>query len=141
MSEDNSMDLGELLLDQKTVNIDFPGYDDLVFSINFLGKNELVKLRKQSIRNTFDRRTHAPIEELDETKFIDLYSKAVLKGWTGFKWKYVKEFLLIDTSSLDPEGEMPYNTKNARVLVENSTLFSDWLSDVVSDLENFTKDN
>lgn len=138
---DTQVSLADIILPEKSVWIDFPGFDGLSFEVTYLSRDSLIKLRKSCVRSTFDRRTHTPSEELDETTFLKKYTEAVVKNWKGFKWSYVKEFLLVDTSKLDPDTEMPYNQGNAEALVKNSVMFDDWLTDTISDLENFTKSN
>ena len=72
-------------------------------------------------------------------KFLEEYSKAVLKGWTGLKYSYLEELLLVDTSEVDPEECLEYSDENAEILLKNSSDFDNWVSDQLGDLENFTK--
>ena len=51
--------------------------------------------------------------------------------------KYLEDMILVDISNQDPEVEMPYTDDNAKLLVENSSEFDNWLNEVVFDLENF----
>ena len=45
----------------------------------------------------------------------------------------------MDISSLNPEDELPFNQENAEILMKNATDFDTWVTEVVGDLENFTK--
>ena len=76
---------------------------------------------------------------LDEDKFLTEYCKAVIKGWTGLKYSYLEELLLVDISKLNPDDELPYNQDNAETLMKNASDFDTWLTETVSELENFTK--
>ena len=87
----------------------------------------------------FNKRTHQPEEELNEDKFLKEYCKAVIRGWSGFKYSYLEELLLVDVSSFDPDDELPYTTDNAETLMKNSDAFDTWLTSTASELENFTK--
>ena len=131
--------LASLITPSKTVEIDFPGYVGFKVSLCYLGREELIKLRKKCVSTKFDRKTRQPAEVLDEEKFITEYVKAVIKGWSGFKYRILEEFLLVDTSDLDPEDELAYSQENAELLMKNSNDFDSWVTDTVSDLENFTK--
>ena len=75
---------------------------------------------------------------LDEEKFLVEYCKAVIKDWSGLKYRYLEELLLVDVSSLDSEDELMYTQENAEVLMKNSSTFDSWVTDTVGDLENFT---
>ena len=139
MSEQEVVSLSSLMTPSKTVQIDFPGYEGFRVLVCYLAREELVKLRKKCITTKFNKRTHQPEEELNEDKFLVEYSKAVIRGWTGFKYSYLEELLLVDVSSFDPDDELPYTTDNAETLMKNSDAFDTWLTSTASELENFTK--
>lgn len=135
---DSQVSLASLLTPSKTVSIDFPGFKGTVVDLCYLGREEMIKLRKRCITTKFDKRTRQPMDELDEDKFLTEYCKAVIKGWSGLKFQYLEELLLVDVSNLDPEDELPYTQDNAELLMKNSSAFDTWVTEVVGDLENFT---
>jgi len=137
MSE-TSISLASLMTPSKTVDIDFPGYTGMSVLLCYLAREELVKLRKRCLSTKFNRKTHQPEEDLDEDKFLTEYCKAVIKGWSGLKYRYLEELLLVDISSLDPEDTLIYTQDNAELLMKNSTSIDTWVTETVGDLENFT---
>ena len=130
--------LASLLTPSKTVAVDFPGYKGFYVDICYLGRDELVKLRKRCISTKFNKRTHQPEENLDEDKFLEEYVSAVIKGWKGLKYSYLEEFLLVDISKQNPDDELAFNQENAELLMRNSNSFDTLVTDTVSNLENFT---
>ncbi len=138
---DTPISLASLMTASKTVDIDFPGFTGMQVSLCYLGREELVKLRKRCVSTKFDRKTRQPEETLDEEKFIVEYCKAVIKGWSGLKYRYLEELLLVDISSLDAEDELAYTQDNAELLMKNSNTFDTWVTEAVGDLENFTGNN
>jgi|TARA_R110000822_G_scaffold197122_4_gene335045 hypothetical protein len=130
--------LASLMTPSKTVTIDFPGYKGMTVALCYLAREELVKLRKKCITTKFNKKTHQPEEELDEERFLLEYCRAVIKGWKGLKYKYLEELLLVDISALNPEDELPYTQENSELLMRNATGFDTWVTETVSDLENFT---
>ena len=135
---DTPVSLSSLLTPSKTVSVDFPGYAGMAIELCYLGREELIKLRKRCLSTKFNRKTRQPEEELDEDKFIVEYCKAVIQGWSGIKFRYLEELLLVDVSNLDPEDELPYTQENAELLMKNSNVFDTWVTEAVGDLENFT---
>lgn len=135
---DTPVSLSSLLTPSKTVSVDFPGYTGMSVELCYLGRDELIKLRKRCISTKFNRKTRQPEEELDEDKFIVEYCKAVIKDWSGIKFRYLEELLLVDVSNLDPDDELPYTQENAELLMKNSNVFDTWVTEAVGDLENFT---
>ena len=123
----------------KTVTVDFPGMEGFEIDLCYLAREELLKLRKKTITTKFNRRTHQPEEILDEDKFVVEYTAAVIKGWKGLKVSYLEELLLVDTDGLDPNSELPYSPEEAEILMRNSNSFDTWVTEAVSDLENFTR--
>ena len=135
---DSPVSLASLMTSSKTVTIDFPGYTGFTVDITYLAREELIKLRKRCLKTKWDKKTHQPLEELDDEKFLVEYTKAVLKGWSGLKYRYLEELLLVDISGLNPEDCLPYTQDNAELLMKNATDFDSWVTETVGDLENFT---
>ena len=135
---DTPISLASLMTPSKTVTIDFPGYTGMSVDLCYLAREELVKLRKKCVTTKFNKKTRQPEEELDEDKFLVEYCKAVIKGWKGLKYQYLEELLLVDVSALDPNDELKYTKENAELLMKNSSPFDSWVTETVSELENFT---
>ena len=131
--------LKTLMAPSRTVALDFPGYEGMKISVCYLAREELVSLRKRCLTTKFNKKTHQPEEELDEGKFLVEYCKAVIKSWSGFKYSYLEELLLVDIDNLDPEDCLPYTQDNAETLMKNSNEFDTWITEVATELENFTK--
>lgn len=137
MSE-TPISLASLMTASKTVTIDFPGYQGMTVDLCYLAREELVKLRKRCLSTKFNKKTHQPEEDLDEEKFVVEYTKAVIKGWSGLKYRYLEEFLLVELGDLDPDDELAYTQENAELLMKNGSTFDTWVTETVGDLENFT---
>jgi len=131
------MELKSLLVDSKTTWVEFPGLDGFEVELANLSRKELIALRKRCTSNKFNRKTRGFEEVLDDDKFIKEFTNATVKGWKGLKLKYLEDLVLVELGSNDPEKEMPYNTENSQLLVENSNEFDNWLNEVVFDLEHF----
>ncbi len=135
---DTPVSLASLMTPSKTVTIDYPGYNDFTVDITYLAREELMKLRKKCLTTKFDKKTRQPVENFDEDIFLKEYCKSVIKGWSGLKYRYLEELLLVDISALDPEDELIHTQENAELLMRNASDFDGWITETVSDLENFT---
>ena len=142
MPEDKKpvVSLASLMTPSKTVSIEFPRFKGVTIDLCYLAREELVKLRKRCMSTKWNKKTHQPIEEMDDDKFIVEYCKAVIKGWKGLKFSYLEELLLVDISNLNPDDCLPYTQENAELLMKNATDFDTWVTETVGDLENFTGD-
>ena len=131
------MDLRELMVDSKSVWVDFPGMPGFSVEVANLSKQELNKLRKSCVTQKFDRKTRTVAETLDEERFVERFTEKTVKNWKGLTLDYLQNLLLIDTEGKDMREELEYSQANAVALVTNSVEFDEWLNEVVFDLENF----
>ena len=130
--------LAPLMTPSKTVSIDFPDMDGFSVDLCYLARDELLKLRTRCLKQKFNKKTRAFEEQLDEDTFLVEYVKAIIKGWRGLKYKYLKELMLVNVENLKEEDELPFTRENAELLMKNSLDFDTWITETVGDLENFT---
>jgi U3 small nucleolar ribonucleoprotein component len=131
------MNLSELMVDTKSAWVEHPAYEGLEIELVNLSRPELTALRKRCVTTKFDKNTRKPVEELNEEKFIAEFTKATIKDWKGFKYKYLEDLMLVDLSAVDPEKNLEYSQENAKTLITNSGEFDTWVNDTVFDLDNF----
>jgi hypothetical protein len=130
--------LASLLTPSKTVAVDYPEFAGFSVKLCYLSREELVKLRSRCLSQKFNKKTRGFEEQLDDDKFIIEYCKAVIKGWSGLKYKYLEKMLLLDVSSVNLEDELPYTQEDAEIMMKNAADFDTWVTETVGDLENFT---
>ena len=131
------MNLSELMVDTKSAWVEYPGYKGFEVEVVNLSRPELTALRKRCVVTKYDKTTRKPVEELNEEKFISEFTKATIKNWKGFKYKFLEDFILVNLNAVDPEGLLAYSQENAKLLVTNSSEFDTWVNETVFDLENF----
>ena len=131
------MKLEQLMVDTKSAWVEYPGSPGFEVQVNNLSRKELLNLRKRCTVNKFDRKTRIMNEEMDDDKFVSEFTTATIKGWKGFKLKYLEDLILVDLKAEDPESLLAYTEEDAELLVTNSTEFDNWLNEVVFDLANF----
>lgn len=131
------MDLKTLMVDTKSVWIEFPGLEGFEIQVVNLSRKELTALRKGCTITKFDRKTRQSVEEINEEKFVEKFTEAVIKSWKGLKLSYLENLLLVDIGDQDPNKTLPFTRDNAETLVTSSNEFDTWLNEVVFDLENF----
>jgi len=136
---DNKISLKSLLVPSKEVESEYPGMPGFTVNLTFLSREMLVSIRKKSTKNTFKNRQ--AIEELDDELFLKLYVAATIKGWSGFKYAYLEQLAPVDLSGKDLETLLEYSEDNALAIMKSSTNFDAFVSEVVSDLGNFSKSN
>lgn len=131
------MDLKKLVVDTKSVWVDFPGLSGFSVEVANLSRKELNNLRKRCTVQKFDRKSRQVVETLDEDKFVREFSVATVKGWKGLTLEHLETLLLIDVEGQDMSKELEFTEDNAETLVSSSNEFDTWLNEVVFDLDNF----
>jgi hypothetical protein len=134
---DNTISLKSLLVPSKEVESEYPGMPGFKVKLTFLSRETLVSIRKKSTKTVFKNRQ--PVEELDDELFLKLYVAATVKGWSGFKYAYLEKLAPVDVSGKDSETLLEYSEDNALAIMKSSTDFDGFVSEVVSDLGNFSK--
>ncbi len=132
----SNISLKSLLVPSKNVEVEYPGMPDFKIQLAFLSRETLQNIRKKATKTSFKNRQ--PIEELNDDLFLELYVKATIKGWAGFKLAYLEQLAPVDLSSQDLDAELEYSEENALYLMKNSTNFDTFISEQVTDLGNFS---
>ena len=127
--------LKSLLVPSKNISVDFPGFDGFTVDLAFLSRETITNIRKKSTKVTFKNRQ--PVDEINDDLFLQLYVQASVRGWKGFKLKYLSLLAPVDLTGQDPEAELEYTEENALFLMKSSSAFDSWISEQVTDLGNF----
>ncbi|NBW12266.1 MAG: hypothetical protein EBR82_29970 [Caulobacteraceae bacterium] len=126
-----------MLVPSKEIMVEYPGMPGFEINICFLSRETLQTIRKKATKTTFKNRQ--PVEELNDDLFLELYVKGSVKGWKGFKMKYLEQLAPVDVSDQDSESELEYTEENALYLMKSSVNFDSFISEQVTDLGNFSK--
>lgn len=132
-----TLSLKSLLVPSKEITTEFPGMPGFEIKLAFLSRETLLNIRKKSTKTTFKNRQ--PQEDFNEDLFLELYVAAAVKGWTGFKLKYLEQLAPVDLSGQNLDDMLEFTPENALFLMKNSTNFDAFVSEQVNDLGNFSK--
>ena len=135
------MQLSTLIKNDTVISIEHPEFDGLVVKVAFVSKEKTRKLIERATIKKFSKTSHQLEEEIDNDIFLKLYTKALIRGWKGFKLEYLLDLTPIDTGDVDLNEELEFNDDNALVLMQNSNAFDQWLTGVSGDIKNFSKSN
>jgi hypothetical protein len=133
----SNISLKTLLVPSKSVTVEYPGMPGFTIDVCFLSRETLQSIRKKATKTSFKNRQ--PVEELNDDLFLELYVKASIKGWKGFKLTYLEQLAPVDVSGEKDDAELDYSDENALMLMKASTNFDAFVSEQVTDLGNFSK--
>lgn len=132
------MNIKDLIVPSKETVAEYPGIPGFNVTIAYLTREELLAIRKRAVTNKVNRKTRQVEEEVDSDLFQEMYIKAVLKNWKGLNARGLAKLLPIDMP-VDPEVEIEFSTDNAIMLMRNSPDFDSFVTEVLDDVQNFTK--
>lgn len=134
------MDLAKLIVPISKTSIEYPGCPDFKVELAYLTKDELMKLRDKCTTQKLDRKTRQMKEDVDSDLFQKLYIEAIVIGWEGLKYSYLKTMIPVDLSTVaDLDDTLEFTVGNAELLMKNGVDFDNWVTSVLDDVENFTK--
>ena len=65
--------------------VEFPDIDGFQISLQYLTREDLLKIRNASLTYKFNKRTRQREEEVDNDKFLEHYAEKAIKDWIGLK--------------------------------------------------------
>ena len=129
-----------LIAKETTSWVEFPDIEGFEIELVYLNREDLMKIRNRSLTFKFNKRTRQREEEIDNDKFLEEYSREVIRGWKGLTIRELARILPIDTSGAEMEKEVPYSEDDALELLKNSTIFDQFVTDCMNDFEMFERD-
>ena len=119
--------------------VEFPDIDGFEISLQYLTRDDLMKIRNASLTYKFNKRTRQREEEIDNEKFLESYAQKAIRDWRGLKMKHLPILLPVDISGDDPNEDVEYSEEDAIELLKNSTIFDQFITDTMNDFEQFSK--
>lgn len=133
-----ALNLKDIALTTKTAEVEFEGLPGFVVTIAAISRQVSQKLRTESEVTKINTALRMPEKELDETKFIEKFAAAAIKGWKGLTYEHLSQLMLVDLSGVEnTSDEVDYTPENAVVLLSNSPTFDQWVNKHVFSLESF----
>lgn len=131
--------ISQYILPEKAIMVDFPDIDGFKIEITYLGREELVKLNERCSKKSLNRTTRQMETVTDNEKFLQEYCKRAITGWNGLKMKHLPKLLAADIRNVNPEEEIPFDQDDALELLKNSSIFDQFLSATMNDVEQFSE--
>ena len=97
-----------------------------------------MKIRNQSLTFKFNKRTRQREEAIDNDKFLEAYTIRAIKGWKGLQIKHLPMLLPVDISSMNGDEYVEFSEDEALDLIKNSTIFDQFITDTMSEFEQFS---
>ena len=114
--------ISSLMATETVVDVEFPDVDGFIISLVYLTREDLMKIRNQSLTFKINKRTRQREEEIDNDKFLEAYTIRAIKGWKGLQIKHLPMLLPVDISSMNGDEYVEFSEDEALDLIKNSTI-------------------
>ena len=128
-----------LIAEQSSVWVEYPDIDGFEVNLQYLTREDLMKIRNASLTYKFNKRTRQREEEIDNDRFLENYAERAIVSWRGLKVKHMPALMPVDISGIDGEDDIEYSNEDAIELLKNSTVFDQFITDTMNDFEQFSK--
>jgi hypothetical protein len=131
--------LNKIAQTEKTIEVTYPE-TDFKLNLAYVPKERLQKIRQKALKQVWNASTRVSEEEVDNDIFLQEYSSAVIKGWSGLTVEVLATLMAIDTTGTDltPDSIVDYTAEDAQSIFENSSEFDGWITTVINDVERFS---
>ena len=128
-----------LIADQSSVWVEYPDIEGFEVNLQYLTREDLMKIRNASLTYKFNKRTRQREEEIDNDRFLENYAERAIISWKGLKVKHMPALMPVDISGIDGEDVIEYSNDDAIELLKNSTVFDQFITDTMNDFVQFSK--
>lgn len=129
--------ISDLHATDRTVEVEYPEIDGFFIKLAYVGRDELNKITNKSTKVQFSKLSRKREETLDDDKFLEEYSRKIIKGWRGLKVKHLEHLLPVELKDVDVNKDIVYSEDEALELLRSSIPFDQFISDTISDLDTF----
>jgi hypothetical protein len=129
-----------LMISDKIIEVEFPDSNGFFVNLAYLSRDKLVKIRNRSLVVKFNKRSRQREEEVDNEKFLEEYSREVIKGWRGLTIRELARIMPIETAGSNLDKEVPYTEEDALALLQGSPIFDQFVTDCMNDFELFERE-
>lgn len=130
--------ISNLIAKETITEIEYPDIEGFFIKVAYLNREELIRIRNTSLTYKFNKRTRQREEEIDQDKFLEAYTKKAIRGWRGLYMKDLPQLVPVDLTSSDADEEIKYSEEEALELIKNSSIFDQFITDAMNDLEQFS---
>ena len=129
----------KMMAEKSSIWVDYPDVDGFSVNLNYLTREDLMKVRNSSLTYKFNKRTRQREEEVDNDRLLENYAEKAIIGWKGLKVKHMPALMPVDISGMDVDDDIEYSNEDAIELLKNSTVFDQFITDAMNDFEQFSK--
>ena len=125
------------MVETRDVSVDFEALPGFSVTLGYMSKSVNRKMAKDSTVSKMDG-TGNIVSEFDADAFGVSFCREAIKGWTGLTYGKLAQLMLINEEAIeDLDAELPYSEDNAQLLLRESTIFDNWVSEKVGQITTF----
>lgn len=124
----------------KLISVPYPKFPTFIVKLNYISREELQGIRKQASVIKYNPVTRQREDTVESDVFLEEYVRKAVKDWSGLTMEIVAKLVPIDTKGQDLNSVVPFTEDDALWLVKNSPDFDAWFSDMMNQVDVFTRE-
>lgn len=129
------INLKDIALDTKQIEVEYPGLSGFVLQLNHISKNKSREILKSSEKVVM--KSGRPSTIMDDDKFNELFVKESISGWKGLTLEHLDNLMLLNLEGHEMTEEVPFSIDNGVMLMKNSSAFDEWINGIVFQIDSF----
>ena len=128
--------------EQRVVEFQCPYIPEFFVKIAYASKFAMNQIRDASKEAYTDfRRGREPIEKLNDEKLRNAYADWIIKGWRGLTLGKLSKLIpgIEAEREVEAEKDIAHSEDIAVALLENSIEFENWIIDIATNVENYSR--
>ena len=130
--------LKDIQINTKNIDVEFPRFKSWKLQMCYVPREELTAIRNDAASMAFNTISRQKEEKVDTDKFMDVYVRKAVKGWTGLTYEMVMKLVPVELDESDLTKEIPYSHEDAMWLVKNSSEFDTFISETMNQVDLFS---
>ncbi len=125
------------MVETRDVSVDFEALPGFSVTLGYMSKSINRKMAKDATVSKMDSAGNI-VSDFDQDAFAESFCREAIKGWSGLTYGKLAQLILIDETMIeDLDAELPYSEDNAQLLLRESTIFDNWVSEKVGQITTF----
>ena len=122
----------------------YPGLEGFIVNLKHLNKDEANRVGDYCSIKKYNPRTKAYDYDFDVEKYKDYMAEHIIVDWKGLTYEKLNKMVVLDMNELKTAGVQMSDTveptfENKKELLEMSIDFSNWVSDMIREAQNFAE--
>jgi hypothetical protein len=127
---------------ERVLEFQYPYVPNFFVKVAYASKHVLQQIREECKETFFNTRSRTQEEKLNDEKMRKAYARQIIQGFRGLTLGGLQKIVPgtgVDQENVSLDTPVEYTEELAEVLIQVSIDFENWVIDIATNVENFSK--